>query len=131
MPTCYAGDFRPCSCNGGGRGFQACRASTETDFEGDEYGVCVCDGTTPGVDASATSRDAAGDVAVDAGEPDATIADAGRLGFLAPCETNEQCETGLCHTFSQKGTFCTKACTLPADCPPPSNGCNNQGICRP
>jgi len=59
-PTCYEGDHVACTCRGSGgkEGFAACAPNGE-------YGACVCDGTIPGVDASA-SRDA-GD-ASDAGD---------------------------------------------------------------
>ncbi len=110
-PVCYAGDFIACSCAGGGLGYQACVAADE------RYGPCVCDGTTPGLD----------------GSFEAATADAGpteKLPFMSQCTNDEQCESGNCHTFSQQGTFCTKSCEETSDCPAPSSGCNNRGICK-
>ena len=46
-PACYDGDYRACPCGEAGEptGLQACLPSR------DEYGVCVCGGPTPGLDA--------------------------------------------------------------------------------
>jgi len=119
-PTCYAGDYRSCACADGARGFAACAA-------GGEYGGCVCDGRVPGLDASAA----------DAGSPsDASAAEAeaaAKKPFLAACGANDECETGLCQTFPAKGMFCSKPCTAATaavDCPAPSPGCNNNGVCK-
>jgi hypothetical protein len=45
QPTCFAGEYAACNCAGGARGYQVCLASQ------DAYAACVCDGTTPGLDA--------------------------------------------------------------------------------
>jgi hypothetical protein len=118
QPACFAGDFRGCTCPGTGAnaspapGYQACLGA-------DGYGACVCDGTTPGLDASAFPADAG-----DAG------ADSALIPFMSPCDTNEQCETGLCFSFNQKGTRCSKPCKTNDECTPPSTGCNGQGVCK-
>jgi hypothetical protein len=49
---------------------------------------------------------------------------------MSPCTMNAQCDTGLCWDFPSKGPHCSKMCTTDADCPPPSPGCNPQGVCR-
>ena len=111
FPVCYEGDRRACSCAEGASGFQTCAPELEA------YGPCVCDGTTPGVDGSAPT-------------PDAAPESSSKIGFLEPCLTNEECETGLCHPFNAKGPRCSQPCKEPTDCPPPSTGCNNQGVCK-
>lgn len=45
-PECYAGEYAGCTCGNGAPGYAAC------DPARDAWGTCVCDGTTPGVDAS-------------------------------------------------------------------------------
>jgi hypothetical protein len=54
--------------------------------------------------------------------------------FLGRCTRNEDCESNLCGDFPAKGGgFCTRRCTMAtagADCPPPSTGCNNMGLCK-
>lgn len=114
-PACYAGDHRACACAvpAGARGYQACLEG------GGGYAPCVCDGTTPGVDGSAPD-------AADDGAPDATA----KKELLAACEKNEDCASGLCFAFNAKGQRCSKACTSASDCPAPSPGCNNLGICK-
>ena len=66
----------------------------------------------------------------DAGTMSSTIT--GTIGFLEPCTTNEECMTGLCYRYNMAtvGLRCTKTCTGPADCPAPSSGCNNMGVCK-
>ena len=67
------------------------------------------------------------------GQPDAApVADASGelLTFMTACETNEQCETGLCFNFNSKGPHCTTSCIAPTDCAAPSPGCNNKGVCK-
>ena len=110
-PPCYRGDFIGCACGEGESGYQACRDSE------DGYSACVCDGTTPGVDAA--PPDAGADVAAD------------NRGLFDTCETNEHCDSGLCHLFSSLGRVCTKPCEQAEDCPERSSGCNDRGICRP
>jgi hypothetical protein len=112
-PACYAGDYRACTCPGApASGYQACVAT-------DGWAACVCDGTTPGVDGKAPDADAGAEAAPPA-----------KKALLEACTQNEECETGLCFSFNQKGQRCSKACTSSADCPPPSTGCNLQGICK-
>jgi hypothetical protein len=112
QPACFVGEYRSCACATGAAGYQRCVSS-------DGYGACVCDGTTPGVDASALPE-----ASVDAGS------DAGLLPFLSACQTNEQCASGLCFPFNAKGPRCSKACKVNEDCEAPSTGCNNQGVCK-
>lgn len=120
-PACYPGDQLACDCpgeTGKASGFRACDAARRI------FGACLCDGTTPGVDAGGATVPDGG---VDAG-PAAT-----KRGFLEACTTDTDCESKLCFTFAAKGARCTRACkpeTAATDCPPPSTGCNNQGVCK-
>jgi hypothetical protein len=102
-PACYEGEYAACRC-GAAEGYQRC--------EGESYGVCTCDGTTPGL--VATGGHGGGDT----------------LPYMSPCDDDAQCETGLCFPFNAKGPHCSMACGSPDDCPPPSTGCNNMGICK-
>jgi hypothetical protein len=106
---CYEGEYRACLCEDGARGYQQCI--------GEAHGACVCDGTTPGL----TTAGSGGGGGAGGGA---------LLPFMAECEENEQCETGLCYFFNAKGKFCSKPCMTPDDCPPPSPGCNGMGICK-
>lgn len=120
-PPCYRGDYVGCSCGNGRSGYQACR-----DAE-DGYAACVCDGRTPGIDASVGDASAA-DASVDA------PIDTGKRPLFAPCTTNDECESGLCFELGMGQRICTKPCTAATaatDCPAPSPGCNNKGVCRP
>lgn len=110
-PPCYRGDFVGCNCANGAYGYSAC-----TDTE-DGYGACVCDGTTPGLDAG-PPRDAAGEAAA-------------KLALYAPCTDAAQCETNVCFAYGDGRSLCTKTCAGTADCPLPSTGCNGKGVCKP
>ncbi len=62
--ACYAGDHIGCPCPNGGWGYAACSPA------GDYVNVrCVCDGTTPGIDAAVSSSpvDASFDAKLEAG----------------------------------------------------------------
>jgi hypothetical protein len=111
---CYEGDYRSCGCADGARGYQPCLGTT--------FGACVCDGTTPGLLTTTTSSGAGG-AAGSGGAP--------LLPFMSECEDSAECETKSCYFYAAKGSFCTQPCTSPADCPPPSSGCNNKGVCKP
>lgn len=111
-PVCYEGDFSACSCAGAALGYRACVAADQS------YGPCICDGTTPGLDGSFEASS------------DANSAPTSKLPFMSKCTTNDECESGNCHLFSQQGSFCTKSCKDTADCPAPSSGCNQRGICK-
>jgi hypothetical protein len=73
-------------------------------------------------------RDDGGDASI-VGPPD-VAADATNLPFMAPCDSNPQCASGICYDFVVKGYFCTTMCTADTDCPAPSPGCNGMGFCR-
>ncbi|MFO0676618.1 MAG: hypothetical protein U0169_08795 [Polyangiaceae bacterium] len=116
---CYPGDYIACDCGAGKSGLSQCVAS------GEGYGACDCSGRVPGVTVVAPAATS------DAGPTDDAGSDAGGLlPFMSPCETNEQCDTGLCFLFNAKGPHCSKACTNAAECPAPSTGCNNMGTCK-
>jgi hypothetical protein len=56
------------------------------------------------------------------------------LPFMCPCEVaDDRCDTtagDMCFNFNAKGPHCTRACSSPTDCPAPSGGCNNMGVCK-
>ncbi len=114
-PACYDGEYLGCSC-GDTVGYMRCTES--------RYGACVCDGKTPGLDggAGASSYATTGGAGGQGG--------AALLPLMAPCNDDGQCETGLCYPFNAKGPHCTKPCDGDGDCPAPSPGCNNMGICK-
>lgn len=64
--------------------------------------------------------------------PDAGVAapPGATLRFMDPCTDHNQCPTGLCFSFNMKGPHCSAPCTEPCQCPAPSAGCSNMGICR-
>jgi hypothetical protein len=72
--------------------------------------------------------------------PDAnscSAAQGAKLAFMCPgCTTDADCAEGLvCFDFPNKGGFlCTRTCTpatAATDCPAPSEGCGNNGHCKP
>ena len=115
-PGCYPGDHLGCSCSEtqGKTGYRACSDG--------QYGACVCDGSTPGL---AGIGGAGGQTPGTGGEGGTD-----KQPFLAPCDHDEECITGLCHAFNAKGPRCSKPCETSSDCPPPSPGCNNKGVCK-
>jgi len=127
----------PCACHG---------ADEQTCYPGDfvyadaapdgarEYAWCSADGThyvaydgDPTVVPEAAPADAAA--------PDASACDpgAGPLAFMCGgCTSNDQCAAGnTCFPFNNKGAHCTHPCKGAIDCPAPSGGCGNQGVCKP
>jgi hypothetical protein len=112
---CAVGDWEHCACASGGTGYQQCSA------DGQAYGACDCSGNIPGI----PSADAGSDASAAEGGTDA-----GLLPFMSACSKNEECDTGLCFNFNAKGPHCSKPCTQATECPPPSTGCNNMGVCK-
>ena len=110
--ACFPGDYRACPCGNDVRGLEQCSAV------GDAYGACDCSGKLPS--------------APDAGAAPTTDAatDGGLLPFMSQCTMDSECDTGKCFPFNAKGPRCTKACTMNAECPAPSTGCNMMGICK-
>jgi hypothetical protein len=106
-PTCYAGEYRSCSCANGATGYQQCLPTQ------DGYGACPCDGKTPIADGG-----------IDTGIP------AGSRQFLEACVADVDCASHVCGIFPTRGNKCSKACMADTECPPPSPGCNPQKICR-
>jgi hypothetical protein len=111
-PACYPTDWRACNCDDGAVGYQQCGT------DGSAYGACDCSGTIPGLTTASCSGGEAG------------AGGGGKVAYLCACSTNEECETGLCHPFNMKGPLCSKPCAADTDCPTPSPGCNNMGICK-
>jgi hypothetical protein len=108
---CLPGDFERCTCDDGRDGFSQC------DAEGASYGACGRCGQT-----------ALGGAGPGGAGPGGT--GGGLVGFLEPCEVDEDCETGLCHSFNAKGRRCSRPCDDDADCESPSPGCNMMGVCK-
>jgi hypothetical protein len=53
------------------------------------------------------------------------------LAFGAECVGDEDCQSGLCFEYGEKGPHCTVPCpAAPDTCPAPSSGCNNKGVCK-
>jgi hypothetical protein len=71
--------------------------------------------------------------ASDASEAGANCdSNAGLLGFMCPgCTRDDECASGTCVPFTNKGPHCSHACKSSVDCPPPSGGCGNNGFCKP
>jgi hypothetical protein len=116
---CYPGDFVDCACDSGEPGYAQC------DPEGNGYGECGYCGTTPGL-----AQGAGGSGDGGAGPGGAGGEGGALLPFLAECEENAQCESGLCYPFAAKGPHCTTPCEDASECPPPSTGCNMMGVCK-
>ena len=114
--ACYPGDTRDCACPGGVTGRQRCAADGSGYSAVTTADACNCVGDLP-------------DSCV-AGAPVVCDGSAGKLAFMCPCESADQCGTGNCFAFNQKGKHCTQACTVSIDCPSPSCACNNQGVCK-
>lgn len=111
---CYPGDYIACSCSEGARGYAQCSQS------GEGYQACDCSGVTPGLvvvsaPADASTREASA---------------SSLLGFLEPCEDDQQCSTGLCFPFNAYGPHCSMPCEVDSDCPVPSPGCSNKKTCK-
>ena len=124
--ACYPGDFQACTCAAAQPGVTDPRdpqpGYARCADDGASFGGCDCTGAVvPTVAASSGAGGAGGE----GGEGGAAL-----LPFMADCELDAECETGLCHVFAAKGPKCSKACATAADCPPPSPGCNNMGICK-
>jgi hypothetical protein len=53
--------------------------------------------------------------------------------FMEPCSDAVPCADGqdlVCFQYNRRGSVCTTECTTDADCPAPSRGCNNKGVCK-
>lgn len=110
-PLCYDGEYLACHCDGA-FGYQSCVDGA--------YATCNCDEAPPGLGGGPPATGAGG------------MAEGGAalLPFMADCDEDGQCETGLCYLFPAKGPHCSKACGEDGDCEPPSPGCNMMGICK-
>jgi hypothetical protein len=64
--------------------------------------------------------------------PDAAMAAApdASLTLGEPCQNSDQCLSGLCFNFNARGPHCSAPCTDACQCPPPTRGCNNMGVCK-
>jgi hypothetical protein len=118
-PLCYEGDQQACTCDDGQCGFAAC------DVGANAYGACGSCGQVPApADSDVSCEDlGTGGGGGEGGAP-------ALLAFMETCSNDEECETGLCHTFNAKGPKCSMPCQSDGDCPDPSPGCNNMGVCK-
>jgi hypothetical protein len=107
---CYGEDLVSCTCAGGALGYAKCGPAGDY-----KSSACVCDGTTPGVDAGACTRDGG-----------ATDSGAFKKDFES-CATANECDGCRCELFQSK-QLCTHACLSDADCP--LTGCTPRGVCR-
>ena|SRR5689334_377046 len=74
------------------------------------------------------------------GGADGGLYEPGSRMFLETCEDATDCQpgpgadAGICNFYAARNELlCTRACTMataPADCPSPSPGCNNMGVCK-
>jgi hypothetical protein len=106
-PTCFAGEYRSCSCASGATGYQQCLPTQ------DGFAACPCDGKTPIAEAG-----------IDTG-----IAPGSRQ-YLESCVADGDCASHVCGVFPTRGNKCSKPCMSADECPAPSPGCNPQLICR-
>lgn len=118
--TCHQGDFTSCTCDDGKAGFAAC------DVASDDYGACGYCGSIPGSSVAVGVGGAGGGTATGG----AGAGGAEPLGFMETCKKDEDCASGQCHTYNAKGQKCTISCQTDSDCPAPSPGCNNMGVCK-
>jgi len=91
--------------------------------------ACGTESDGPEVDHGPDAGDSAG--APDAGvdSPDGAAAE---LGFMESCDpADDLCAPDLtCFNFNSRGPYCTHDCGTDDDCPAPSRGCNNMGVCK-
>lgn len=65
----------------------------------------------------------------DCSDPERSV-DAASLEFNDACCSNEECGTGTCNSFNNKGQRCTKPCTGDGDCAGLGEAkCGGQGVC--
>jgi hypothetical protein len=115
--ACHPGDYQVAPLADGGSGLTQCVA--------DGGGYAPYEGPDPN----------AIQPAVDAGACGATPG--AKLGFMCTgCGEDSDCAAGMvCFSFPNKGgNLCTRVCTsanASSVCPAPSEGCGNNGHCKP
>jgi hypothetical protein len=80
-----------------------------------------CSGDEEGRD----SRDQGSEPAADGGGP--------APGFMESCDpVDDRCtgDDAVCFDFRSRGAYCTHPCTQDGQCPSPSRGCSEKGVCR-
>ncbi len=113
---CLPGDYATMTLEDGGQGFIRC------SNEGGGYEPYS--GSNP-------------NALPDAKAAEASVCGAVPLGYFCSCTEQAQCASGLdCTPFVNKvgGSICTPACTTGNAnmlCVPPSQGCGNNGHCKP
>jgi hypothetical protein len=126
---CLPLDFEAVVLADGGAGFLRCNASgtAYVPYDGPDPSLPL-DAGSPDTGPTGTEGDAA---------TACSKAGGAKLGFMCPgCSADTDCQTGLvCFDFPNKtGNICTRDCT-PAQqatlCPAPSEGCGNNGHCKP
>jgi hypothetical protein len=81
--------------------------------------------------ASNHTMDGGGGSGIDA---DTACAASDPTPYMCPCQLEDDtCAAAsgdLCWDFRAKGAHCTHACEVDGDCPAPSAGCNDKGVCK-
>lgn len=130
--TCYPGDKVACSCSNGDPGLKECNTA------GDGYANCACNESTSssssgagGTGGGAGQGGAAGQGGSGGGASTGGAGGSGSLlPFMAECTMSSQCATMLCFQYNTGPMLCSKQCANDGECPAPSPGCNNMGICK-
>ena len=88
-----------------------------------------CDAVTSGGDAGGVLPAAD---AGDGGDGGGDASAGGTRGFAEPCESSDQCKSGICYQFGDGTKGCSQQCTAAEECPSGSQGqkCNREGYCR-
>ena len=111
--------MQACTCDDGQCGFAAC------DVSANAYGACGSCGEVPAPADSSVSCESPGTGGGGGGGGAPAL-----LGFLETGSGDAECETGYCHKFNAKGPNGSMPCQSDGDCPTPSPGCNNMGVCK-
>lgn len=61
---------------------------------------------------------------------DAAMCTPGQTALYETCTANSDCDSCICHSYNMGGLLCSKTCMSDMDCPAPSTGCNNMGVCK-
>ena len=119
---CYGDDLISCTCEGGALGYAKCGPSGDY-----KSSPCVCDGSTPGVDAGKSDAGDAGDASDAVCTRDGGVTDSGAFKQdFEPCAAADECDGCRCEPF-QNTRLCTRSCASDAEC---AHGCNQRGVCR-
>ncbi len=102
---------------------------------GDDEGSGTTGGTTSGTTSTDTGTGGGGTGGAPGtggggGGGMAECTDGGPM-YLQACTADADCAgCGTCFTYNNGMMLCTLQCAADADCPPPSSGCSNMGVCK-